>query len=93
MKLILIISTLFAVLMVEETYAADAASDSILARKFSPILILTEETVGEYGGPRRPGPAGGRRGVLLSPDRRRAGCGAQDHPHPVTFYRVIVTFD
>ena len=43
--------TLFAVLavlMVEDVYA-DVADDLELARKFSPILILTEETGGEWG--------------------------------------------
>ncbi len=35
--------TLFAMLIVESA-AADLASDLELAKKFSPILILTEET-------------------------------------------------
>ena len=46
MKLMLVVSTLFAVLMVEKAYAA---SDLEVARKFSPILILTEETGGQWG--------------------------------------------
>ena len=49
MKLLLVIGILFAVLMATATDAADAASDSLLARMFSPILILTEDTGGKYG--------------------------------------------
>lgn len=35
--------------MVRDGHAVDAASDSALAAKFSPILILTEERGGEWG--------------------------------------------
>ncbi len=48
MKCRMVIITLLALLMVEDAYA-DPASDLALARKFSPILILTEETGGQWG--------------------------------------------
>ena len=48
MKHRIVVVTLFALLMVEYAYA-DVADDLELARKFSPILILTEETGGKWG--------------------------------------------
>ena len=47
MALVIAVITLLPMLMVDEA-EADAVSDSLLARKFSPILILTEETGTEY---------------------------------------------
>ena len=43
---LMIVVPLLAMLMVE----AEASNDELLAKKFSPILILTEDTSGEYGG-------------------------------------------
>ena len=48
MKHRIVVVTLFALLMVEYAYA-DVADDLELAHKFSPILILTEETGGKWG--------------------------------------------
>lgn len=42
---LMIAVTLLAMLMVE----AEASNDELLAKKFSPILILTEDASGEYG--------------------------------------------
>ena len=39
--------TLFAILIVDEAQAT--SNDELLAKKFSPILILTEDTSGKYG--------------------------------------------
>ena len=47
MARVLAVMTLLSMLMVDEA-EADAVSDSLLARKFSPILILTEETSTKY---------------------------------------------
>ena len=44
-----VVVTLAALFMVVEEAYADRASDLELAHKFSPILILTEDTSGEHG--------------------------------------------
>ena len=42
----IVVLTLLSTLIIEGAEAADAVSDSLLARKFSPILVLTEEKPG-----------------------------------------------
>ena len=46
-KMVIVLSCIL--LLMKEVYADSAAIDSALAHRFSPILILTEDTIGEYG--------------------------------------------
>ena len=48
MTFVIVALTLFTGLIVVDA-EADAVSDSLLAKTFSPILVLTEDTGGEWG--------------------------------------------